>query len=135
MSKSETDYRAVVETLYEHTRNGDWASAEQLLTEDFFVTEPGTLPFGGTYRGRGALRQLVGIVFGTLDVVGLDIHDITVGHEHAVSLLDMSLAGEPPLQVSIAEVFRFRDGKVCEIRPCYFDTGPVTEYAARRASR
>jgi hypothetical protein len=45
----------------------------------------------------------------------------------------MVLAGNPPARAQVAEMFRFRDGKVCEIRPYYFDPAPVV--AAVNAKR
>ncbi len=130
-----TDLRQVVQALYDHCGRGDWASAEALLTEDFIAIEAPQLPFAGTYRGRGGLRQLFERVFSMLDIAGLEMHDITVGEEHAVGVLDMVLADKGGTRVRIAEIFRFRDGKVCEIRPHYFDTAPViAAVAARRTA-
>jgi ketosteroid isomerase-like protein len=127
-----SDLRQVVQALYDLCGKGDWAGAEALLTEDFFVTEAPQLPYAGVYRGRSALREVVERVFGGLQVTGLDIHDITVGEKHAVGVLDMLLPGEPPLRVPVAEIFRFRDGKVCEIRPHYFDVGMIISTMAAR---
>jgi hypothetical protein len=74
-------------------------------------------------------------VFSMLDIAGLEMHDITVGENHAVGVLDMVLAGEEGTRLQIAEIFRFRDGKVCEIRPHYFDTAAViAAVAARRVA-
>lgn len=136
MTQPTTNLRAVVQALYDHCGRGEWASAEALLTDDFFVTEGSGLPYSGAYHGRGALRQLMEKVFGMLDVAGLDVHEITVGEEYAVGVLDMLLRGEPQVRVPIAEIFRFRNGKVCEIRPHYFDAAPVVAaVAARRQAR
>jgi ketosteroid isomerase-like protein len=129
------DPRSVVQALYDRTARGDWAGAEELLTDDFFVSEGSGLPYAGVYRGRGALRELMDIVFGMLDIAALDVHEITVGEEYAVGVLDMVLAGEPQVRLPIAEIFRFRDGKVCEIRPHYFDPAPVAAAVAARRAR
>lgn len=118
-------YVEVVQTLYDRCAVADWPAAAAHLTEDFFVTESPELPFAGTYHGREALQRLYQIVFGMLDVASLDIRDIAVGKDHAVVILDMVLAGPEPTKVALAEVFRFRGDKVCEIRPHYFDTAPI----------
>ncbi|MET0988844.1 MAG: nuclear transport factor 2 family protein [Steroidobacteraceae bacterium] len=132
---SSSDLRQVVQSLYDLCQRGEWEQVETLLTDDFYLTEAPGLPFEGIYRGRSALRQVFGRVFTMLDIAGLDVHDITVGEHHAVGVLDMLLAGKPPVRVAITEVFRFRDGKVCEIRPHYFDTSViVAAVAARRAA-
>lgn len=128
-----TDMRRVVQALYDYCGRGDWASAEALLTEDFFVIEAPHLPFAGVYHGRGGLREVFNRVFSMLDIAGVDIQDITVGENHAIAVLDMVLAGDPVTRVPLTEVFRFRDGKVCEIRPHYFDPAPVLAAASERS--
>ena len=136
MSDRIREIQQFVEHLYELTGTGNWTEAEKLLTDDFFVTEASTMPFAGVYRGRGALRELYGKVMSMMDIVDLKIHETTVGHDYAVTLLDMVLAGNPPVPVPLAEMFRFRDGKVCEIRPYYFDpTEIIKACAAKKRAR
>ncbi len=128
--------RAVVQALYERCARRDWVGAEALLTEDFFVIEAPSLPFAGVYGGRGGLRQIFEIVFGSLDIAAVEMHEITAGEEYVVAVLDLVLAGRPQVRVPVAEIFRLRDGKVCEIRPHYFDAAPivaaVNDSSARR---
>jgi ketosteroid isomerase-like protein len=121
-----------VEALFAATGSGDWAAAEAMLSSDFFVTEAGTLPFAGVYRGPKALQELFEIVMSAAGVVGLDLHQITAGGDRVVALLDLLLEGTPPVRVPLAETFRFRDGKVCEIKPYYFDPRPLSDAVAAR---
>lgn len=132
----EAQNRRLVEALYAATGRGDWAAAALLLTDDFLVTEAGTLPFAGVYRGRGALQELFTLVMGSAAVTGLDVHQITTGGDRVVVLLDMILGGPPEVRVPIAETFRIRDGKVCEIKPYYYDPRPLAAAveARRRAN-
>jgi len=125
MTDASPSSRQIVEALYAASGRGDWATAESYLTEDFFITEATTTPMPGRYEGRGALRTLYEKVFGLLDVARLEFIDMTVGENHVVCLLDMILAGDTPVRLPIAEVFRMRGDKVCEIRPHYFDTAPL----------
>jgi ketosteroid isomerase-like protein len=131
----ETEERNIkyVQDLFAATGGGDWKTAESMLTADFFVTEADTLPFAGVYRGPGALQELFEIVMASAGVVGLDIHEITAGGDRAVALLDLLLEGMPPVRVPLAETFRFRDGKVCEIRPYYYDPTPIVSAVAARS--
>ncbi|HUI59212.1 MAG TPA: nuclear transport factor 2 family protein [Steroidobacteraceae bacterium] len=124
----------VVEALFAATGRGDWAAAESMLTEDFFVTEADTLPFAGVYRGRRALHDLFTRVMAEAGVVGLDIQQITAGGDRVVALLDMVLGGTPEVRVPLAETFRLRDGKVCEIKPYYYDPRPIAAAVSRRAA-
>lgn len=125
---------ATVRTLYEVSGKGDWAAAEAMLTEDFFVTEASTLPFAGTYRGRGALRELFTTVFGSVTVTGLEFKAMTQGDDNVIAVIELVLAPDND-RVQVAELFRFRGDKVCEIRPYYFDPAPMVAAAAahRRA--
>lgn len=128
---SAAELRSVVQTLYERCGRGDWDGVAALLAADFFAIEAPQLPFAGVYRGCAGLQEVFGRVFGTLNVAKIDLQDITVGESHAVAILDMVLAGEPPVRVPLTEVFRFREGKVCEIRPHYFDPAPIIAAANR----
>jgi len=129
MSGNREQQIATVRTLYEVLGKGEWAAAEAMLTEDFFVTEASTLPFAGTYRGRSALRELFTTVFGSVPVTGLDYKAITQGDDCVIAVIELVL-GPDNDRVQIAELFRFRGDKVCEIRPYYFDPTPMVEAAA-----
>jgi ketosteroid isomerase-like protein len=127
----------VVEALYAATGKGDWAAAESMLTEDFFITESDTTPFAGVYRGRRALHDLFMEVVAASGVTNLDIQQMTAGGNTVVVLLELVLgaAGSAEARVALAEVFHLRDGKVCEIKPYYFDCRPLhAAKAARRAA-
>ena len=130
----ETEERNIkyVEALFAATGSVDWATAEGMLSSDFFVTEADTLPFAGVYRGPKALQQLFEVVMAAAGVVGLDLHQITAGGDRVVALLDLLLEGTPPVRVPLAETFRFRDGKVCEIKPYYYDPRPIVDAVAAR---
>jgi SnoaL-like domain len=132
MASKEERNLATVKALYEATGRGDWTAAEALLTDDFFVTEAQGLPYAGVYRGRGALHELFNIVMPILGAEGLEIHEHTVGGDHAVTLLDIIAGGQ---RISLAEMYRFRDGKVCEIKPYYFDPNQVTSVARARQAK
>jgi ketosteroid isomerase-like protein len=122
----ETKNLQLVQALFDATGKGDWATAETMLTSDFFVTEAGTLPFAGTYRGRGALQELFTLVMSAAGVTGLNVQQLTAGGDRVVALVELVLGGSPEVLVPLAETFRIRDGKVCEICPYYFDPRPIT---------
>jgi ketosteroid isomerase-like protein len=115
---------ATARALYDTTGKGDWAGAEALLTDDFYVTEASTLPYAGVYRGRAALRELFTQVMGSMNVTGLEVKAMTQGDDHVVAILELVL-GSSGNRVQVAEMFRFRGDRVCEIRPYYFDPTPV----------
>lgn len=123
------EIRDFVDELYGLTAVGDWENVAARLTEDFVVTEAEGLPMAGRYEGRNGLRDLYIKVMGTLDVVALDRVETTVGRDHAVTILSLRFADPSLPPAEILELFRFRDGKLAEIKPYYFDPAPVNAAA------
>ena len=131
MSMTADQIRQCVDDLYAATGRGDFDAAASMLTEDFFITEADGLPMAGVYRGRDALRDLFVRVMGMVDVVALDRHALMIGEDCAVVHLSFRFADPALAPSELCEMFRFRDGKLCEIRPFYFD--PATMVAAVKA--
>ena len=122
----------LVNKHYALSAAGDFAAAQELLTDDFFITIPAYMPFAGVYRGKDAFRKLIPLVVNTVGITGMKFVATTVGGGYAVKLVEFILAGDagPPFQV--AEVIQFRGNQICEIRPFYFDPAPMIAAAARR---
>ena len=118
---------AIVNTLYASTGAGDFDTAESLLTDDFFIIEAEGLPMAGEYRGKTALRGLYAHVFGTLKVADLEPEGMSVGGDYVVNLISFRFENPDLASAQLAEVFRFRGDKVCEIRPYYFDAKPIVD--------
>jgi ketosteroid isomerase-like protein len=118
---------AIVAELYASTGAGDFDTAERLLTDDFFIIEADGLPMAGEYRGKTALRGLYAHVFGTLKVADLEPEGMSVGGDYVVNLISFRFENPDLASAQLAEVFRFRGDKVCEIRPYYFDPKPIVD--------
>ena len=118
---------AIVAELYASTGAGDFDTAESLLTDDFFIIEAEGLPMAGEYRGKTALRGLYAHVFGTLKVADLEPEGMSVGGDYVVNLISFRFENPDLASAQLAEVFRFRGDKVCEIRPYYFDPKPSVD--------
>ena len=118
---------AIVAKLYASTGAGDFDTAEMLLTDDFFIIEAEGLPMAGEYRGKTALRGLYAHVFGTLKVADLEPEGMSVGGDYVVNLISFRFENPDLASAQLAEGFRFRDDKVCEIRPYYFDPKPIVD--------
>lgn len=119
---------ATVKNLYALCGEGRWAEVADLLTDDFFIVEADSLPFGGRYEGKDALPQLYAKVFAYWDDASLEIHDITASDEHAIGLLTIHATAKPTgerLAIRLAEVFHLRGDKLCGITPYYFDTAAL----------
>lgn len=125
MALSREDMLKLVDDLYASTGVGDFDSAEALLTDDFFITEADTLPMAGTFSGKTALRDLYTQVMGMMDVAGLKRGETMTGEDFAVCQVWFEFQDPALKPAELLEQFRFRDGKVCEIRPYYFDPTPI----------
>ncbi len=113
----------LVKRHYALNMAGNAEAAEGLLSEDFVITTPSYMPFGGTFRGRRAFRELIPLVAAAVGPVKLDFVATTVGDDFVVEIVDFTLEGASgPLRV--LEVNRFRDDLICEITPFYFDPAP-----------
>jgi hypothetical protein len=67
------------------------------------------------------------------DVAGFDRIQTTVGGDYAVCILSIQFVDPELAPAELCELFRFRDGKCCEIKPYYFD--PAQFIAAAEAKR
>ncbi len=114
---------------------GDYLAAQELLTDDFFITIPPYMPFAGVYRGKGAFQQLIPIVVETVAVAAIKHVATTVGEGCAVQLVEWTLAGDAGSTVQGAELIRFRENQICEIRPSYFDPGPMIAAGERHKQK
>lgn len=122
---------AILRRHYALNGAGNHVEARELLTEDFFITIPSFMPFGGTYRGKDAFLELIPLVRQAVKIDGLSFVATSVGDNHAVEIVEFLLAGHkgPPPQV--AELIRFRGHRICEIQPFYSDPHPFMA-AARK---
>ena len=132
MAMTASEIEAFVEDLYAATGSGDWDRVETMLTDDFMVSEADTLPMAGVYRGKGALKALYTKVFAMMDAAGLERVQTTVGGDYAVTILSIRFADPSLDPAEICEMFRFRDGKVCEIKPFYYDPTPIKAACAAK---
>ena len=123
---------ALVRQHYVLNATGDHAAARELLTDDFSITIPDYMPFGGVYRGKDAFLTLIPRVRQAIAVKRLDFIAATVADGYAVELVEFTLDGHDGPPVQVAEVIRFRGDKIAEIRPYYHDARPMIELAARR---
>lgn len=124
MTMTSEEMIAYVDRLYAATGAGDWEAASQMVTEDFFITEADDMPMAGTYHGMEGFQDLFTKVMGMCDVAGLDRVETTAGRDHAVAILSFRFADPALAPAELCEVFRFRDGKCCQIKPFYYDAAP-----------
>ena len=127
---TEQETRALVEKLYALSGAGDWEAVDEYMSDDLVIVEAESLPYGGLYPGRTALRDLFAKVMAYWIDPSIEMHAITAGEDRGVGLPTLHVTSRQTgrrLALDIAETFRFRDGKLIEIKPYYFDTHLIVE--------
>ena len=126
---------AIVEKLFqlvgEKFGEEKWDEVELLLHPDFEMLPAASHPYAGVYRGLAGFQELRHKVFNeTYDLFEPTLLEFAEGPHTVVSLLSVKVTGKQTGQtitMSLAEVFRFEDGKIRSIAPHYMDTKVLVE--------
>jgi ketosteroid isomerase-like protein len=127
----EEDNIALVKGFYEYLANGDRDGAyANVMAEDCVLHEAAALPYGGVYRGRALMKDvLVGIV-SRFDEFEVEIRNYLAGGDEVVVHLHLAGVGRKsrkPFAIPVMELWRIREGKVVELRPFLYDTAAMVE--------
>jgi ketosteroid isomerase-like protein len=111
-------------------RASDEARLNALCDPDIVVEQAAALPYGGVYTGvPGLLAMLKGLRATLADMrVSTErvLSDATGDHILVLQgLRARSARTGRPVEMSVAELFSFRDGRLVSIRPHYFDAKAV----------
>ncbi len=118
----------IVKALYAATGVGDWDTAESYFTDDFRIVEADSLPYGGVFTGKRAMRDLFAKVMGFWSDPDLKLEGVAAGDGYAygiVRLIVTSRTTGKRHELEIAERFEFRGEQVCEVKPYYYDTHAI----------
>lgn len=125
--------RQAVRAIHAAITGDDPASAFEIMQEvfdpDVVAYEPDSLPYGGVYRGLNDLLGMLGTAMGVhFDTPRIKLEDIVAEGDNVVTRwrypFRMS-ANEPYVDVEVSEWMTFRDGKIIEVRPFYWDTAQL----------
>ena len=103
----------------------NWDRVATMLSDDFFITEASDLPIAGTYRGvEGVAALYQKLLLDLIDVTRYEVYQMMAGGDWVVSLMNIYVREEDgsELCMPIAESLRWRDGKLCEMKPYWFDS-------------
>jgi ketosteroid isomerase-like protein len=98
---------------------------EAAFDRDVVVHEPGSLPYAGDWQGLEGVAALIGLMRDTWSEMAVeDLAAVRDGDAVFLSctLRLVSRATGRSIDQPFAEVLRFRDGRLLEGRPFYFDT-------------
>ena len=98
------------------------------LHPEVTVSEAPSLPFGGVFHGIKGVEELFGRMFATWEDLRIAKEKLFDGGDQVFALLRLtarSRATGKPVDMQIAELWTFRDGKVISLVPFYWDAGEV----------
>jgi ketosteroid isomerase-like protein len=114
-----------IERLLAALRSGDAAQIEALCHPDMVVEDPESLPYGGVYRGFAGMCEVSAKLFAAVADWKVETERVIGGGEDFVLVQRMTgraRSSGRPVDMSILEHYRFRDGLLVSIRPYYWDT-------------
>lgn len=105
---------------------GDRDAMAAMLHPDFVVVEPEGLPYRGVYRGVDGWFALTKAVIGAWGTFKLETLE-HLGETADSFVVRFGLSGRSrktgrSFETTVLELWRFKDGKLIEILPYYFDT-------------
>jgi ketosteroid isomerase-like protein len=113
--------RTLIQNLYDSViERNDMDEFASYLSDDLVVHEPPCLPYGGTYRGKEALFNLIPTIAQIIDLSTLEVDHLTADGDRVIAII--RAAGiERGTHVHLAEESRILDGEVVEMRVYCFD--------------
>jgi len=131
--------REMLQAVYGAAGAQDWQRVESLLHPEFVLYEAECLPFGGEWKGKDALQRCAAAMYGTWASASVDIHDITGGDSHAVTVLTLTMTSKrtgETFSQTVNECGSFEDGLLKALRIHYFDASvcPLSHLAARKTT-
>ncbi|MBU6269048.1 MAG: nuclear transport factor 2 family protein [Sphingomonadales bacterium] len=123
---SDNPNRAVIDRFVASVFSGDSATLLSLCAPDFVLHEGSGLSFGGSYPGGEGFLSFLGLFGETLEIARLEPIRTYLTDDPDWIVCEFELeatvkATGKAFASSLLERWRFRDGKVVEIKPHYFN--------------
>ena len=115
----------IVSRIYETAARGAADEMLALMDDDICIALPGALPYGGTYHGKAAVRDLGTKLVAAWSEFRYETLHYTTGGDYVIAVIELQSVARTSgreVRMPIAEVFRLRTGRVLEIQAFYFDT-------------
>lgn len=114
-----------VEKAYAGFRAGNLEDFLDPFDDDSIIIEAASLPYGGTYRGRDAIRAALMQIGEVWTNLSYDIEEIIAGRNYVIAYGDLHITARSTgraLSFKLAEVWRFEGERLISLQPLYFDT-------------
>lgn len=118
--------------IYDLAGAQEWERVAELVHPDYEIHEAECLPFGGTWKGRDALKRVAQAMYSTWEKASVERHEIVGGAQWAVNILSLTMTSKKTgetFKQTVCEAGRFEDGMLREHRIHYFDAAQVAAQA------
>lgn len=130
--------KQAVRQIHQVLTGGDlaaaWTVLSKLFDPDVVVYEPASLPNGGVYHGRDEFLTMMGAFMAEyVDVARIQLHTIVADGDQVVIRWRYPWRPSPAdeyVDVEVSEWMVFRDGKIIEAKPFYWDTAQLVRPTA-----
>lgn len=109
---------------------GDWDGFYRDFDPNVNLIEPESLPYGGNYHGIANTKFAVNAAIATWDDFAFEIEHVAAAGDLVFGYVHVRGTGKKTgktFSFPLVETWRFRDGKVVEFRPFYWDTHKVRD--------
>lgn len=135
LADAQTKNVEIIKNVLANARFGKLHLIEHLFADDFVLHNAPGLPFGGDYVGwDGYVAQCEKLDTFWSSAVHSEREYVPVGDDKVFIhfWIDRAIAHNGQhVKMPIVAIWNFRDGKVTEIRPFFFDTKQIADLAAK----
>jgi ketosteroid isomerase-like protein len=128
LSETARANRELLAQAYRDMAAADGEAIIRLLDPEVFFTEAPSLPYGFEARGIGEVRKAIAGIHAAWRELRAEILEYLAAGDVVIAYMvitGISEATGREYKGPLAELFRFRNGKVTEWRPLYWDTHEV----------
>lgn len=112
--------KMIARTYYECGERGDMSEFFELADDDFTVTAPAYLPWGGMHRGKERFRQILTQAGAHVDFGRFAIDSLTAEDNRVVALVRAGVVGGPSM-LRMSEHWEFKNGLASSLWVAYFE--------------
>jgi ketosteroid isomerase-like protein len=125
--------RAVVEKFVVAFNDGRLQDALNLLHDEFVIHAAGDVPYSGDYRGAEGFSELIANMMEMLDLTPSSDMQYLVDGDNVVLYYRLTFTAHTSgksIDMSVAEVFSVRDGRIIELDVYYKNPSAVAALLA-----
>ena len=117
---------AVKERLEKAAMSGDKEGVKACLAPDFVIYQSNGHPYGGTYKGADGFLIFMQAMFSAYAIEGLESKGVFTSDDPNSCVFEYRMFGKAAasgqkFDTTLLEHWRFRDGKVLSVKPCWFE--------------